>query len=452
MSKTTEQKLLEGVAAYLPTFLKYGNIAPFTKKIDTTLDIRDVEKLLRIHFLLRDDVVAFVEQVPERIRSIKTTTRKENEEQEERIRGRIDWQRTLKARYAQCDRQAYYVERTERTYATPANLVLYELIGTICAIIDDDVAPALENRYPWFGSWTQGRLPEAIRSLYMKNIYLRRIGIEKRAEVTDRMITDTVKARNPLYRDAALLLASYRRLMDYELDPWEAKELLEKTFVKPERTEVLFELYWTIQVIKAMTRDKGKAVFHIIDGSTSIVAEWEDETHRYRLYHDSVGPFTFRERWADIELPEKDGYLRREGAVVGKWQELCDAYFGTDQSDVLWGGRPDILVEQRPLGTSATSRILIGEVKYTESPSYAAQGLKELLDYVALIKKGPTGNARYVEKDVDALFSSRVIGGWLFLDKVNYQPHRDSAISVIGIDNEDVEDMILNVASRLPMQ
>ncbi len=54
----------------------------------------------------------------------------------------------------------------------------------------------------------------------------------------------------------------------------------------------------------------------------------------------------------------------------------------------IQGGRPDIILERYSAGdTPKLESIIIGEVKYTESSGYAIQGLRELLEYIALIRK-----------------------------------------------------------------
>jgi hypothetical protein len=75
-------------------------------------------------------------------------------------------------------------------------------------------------------------------------------------------------------------------------------------------------------------------------------------------------------------------------------------------SDKLWSGRPDILIEKCPLGENSVDEVFIGEVKYTNRRSYAAEGLHELLEYMAFVKS----NDEYIERQNDLLDSVRVRG------------------------------------------
>ena len=100
--KISSEKLLDEISDDLNQFLKYGNLAPFAQEIDPNLNIDNVNKLLRIHFVLtrssdkiKVGVLDFVEELPQRLRRIKTTTRKEIELFEGEVRGRISWKHTI---------------------------------------------------------------------------------------------------------------------------------------------------------------------------------------------------------------------------------------------------------------------------------------------------------------------------------------------------------------------
>jgi len=159
-----------------------------------------------------------------------------------------------------------------------------------------------------------------------------------------------------------------------------------------------------------------KVEFNLIDGQNNAVAEWEDEENLYRIYHDSTGSLSFQENLAKVDLPKEDGYLYRQGKVVKKWQEVAEEALGVKGTDQLWGGRPDILLEKyRKSETKENelSQVFIGEVKYTENPDYAAQGLKELLEYLAFVKE----NDKYFSNSL-SFFASSKLKGALFTDKL----------------------------------
>ena len=174
--------------------------------------------------------------------------------------------------------------------------------------------------------------------------------------------------------------------------------------------------------------------FHLIKGENNIVAEWEDDRYLYHIYHNSTGTCSFLEHFSDIKIPEEDGYLKREGYVLRDWRKLCFDIFSKDMSDSLWGGRPDILVEINDKKSGKLCQVFIGEVKYTESVDYAAQGLRELFEYIYLIKK----DGRYFEDNPDQLIISNKIKGWLFLDQIKSSLPSMENISIIAFNDENI--------------
>ena len=438
MTKTTPDKLINEIGDNFNMFLKAGiRLETFSKKIDPELNINNLNKLLRIHFVLTGDVIDFVQALPKRVQRIKTTVDKRSRILNGEVRGRIEWDKTIKER-GKCnysDLTLFVCNQTEKNYNISENIVLKHLLSIIHSIVFEDLKPAIDKDYKWVESWTenQNKLKTTIRKVFLRNIYIKRITSDD-VELTERMIHSTSKSRNKIYRDAARLLLRYNKIMKHDLDSEEAKELLRNTFIKPERTEVLFELYWVIQMIEAKSGKELKDVkFNIIDGTNNIVAEWGAGDCIYRIYHDSNGSFQFLEKCEDVFkdiIVDKDGYLVREENVFRKWQEMCSEVFSLEKGDSFWGGRPDILLEKYKNGSDNPEQVFIGEVKYTDSKEYAAQGLRELLEYMALIKS----DIGYFEEK-EKIFESDKVNGYLFVDKIDNvktQAHKNIKIIRFG--------------------
>lgn len=79
LKKTKPEQLLEEIADKLITYLKNGQISPHFFKNKLNLNINSMRELLRLHFVLKDEVVQFIQCLPERIRYIKTSTLKEKQ-------------------------------------------------------------------------------------------------------------------------------------------------------------------------------------------------------------------------------------------------------------------------------------------------------------------------------------------------------------------------------------
>src|SRR5699024_1948232 len=100
----------------------------------------------------------------------------------------------------------------------------------------------------WFKKWSQ--LKPILKHALRKNVYLQRVPLR---HVSDRIIMKTRQHRNPLYKHAASLLETYRKLMRGQYTESELKLLLQETFIMPENEDVLFELYWIVQFIQMNT-------------------------------------------------------------------------------------------------------------------------------------------------------------------------------------------------------
>lgn len=428
--KASQDKLLQEIADKFTQFLQAGNISSFSQKIDAEINIENIEKLLRIHFILTEEddehdigVVNFIKNLPQSIQSLKTTTSKKATLFKGQIKGKIDWMKTVQARNNRNpnDSSIFICNQREKNYDIPENLVLKKLLQIIHGIVFEDIKFAIDNDYQWLQNWVDDKLlKDVLNRIFLKNVYLRRIDLTEN-RVTRRMVSDTLKSRNKLYRDAAKLLRKYQKLMDYDFERQEARELLNNTFIQPDKMDVLFELYWCIKIINQFDDPQ----FQLIEPGENIVANWKYNGRQYTLYHDSVGNFEFSEKLDELyeKVSEQSNFISREIKVVKELRELADM-----GSNSLWGGRPDIVLEEQDENGKYVS-VLIGEIKYTDRESYAIQGLRELLEYIALVKK----NEEYWIKGKNLFSDLEKIKGILFTDK----------IQDFGLNNDEDDSLYL---------
>jgi len=437
--KASAEQLISDIAPELNTFLRSGNLinlTSFTKKIDPSLNINDLRKLLRIHFVLTSSkgnvenseenssigVIDFIELLSERVRRIKTIMKRETEELTGEVKGRIRWEDTVTRRF-NCnpkDNTLFVCDRGERDYDISENLVLKRLLQIIHSILYDDLLPAFEKEYIWLKQWSSGpELKTTLNNVFHKNVYLRKIDLTD-VRVTERMIYKASCSRLAIYKEAAFLLSKYNRLMNYDLDDTVAKDLLKNTFIQPDATSVLFELYWVIKIIRQFNPQN--VTLELLEPGSKIAAKWKDGQYKYVIYHDSIGIFQFRENTQSLSelFSSGDNYFRREIKVLHKLESMV----GNLQD--LWGGRPDIIVERYD-ETNRLVSVLIGEVKYTDDDSYAIQGLKELLEYIALIRL----EGAYFE-NYDNLFTGlKNVRGCLFVNGLSDAVKGDDKIQIL---------------------
>lgn len=416
------EDLLDEIAPDLVAYLKGGttvNLASFAAKALPELSSPDLDRLLRIHFVLTETetetcdgevgVVDFARDLPDRLQRIRTTVEPRTRRYEGEVHGRVQWNRTLPERSSRIGAGdlLFVCDEIERNYETAENLVLKAVIGVITGIVQKDLATVFQTGTPaWLSLWApDSRLRQEFLNASGRNVYLRRIEADA-DRITDSMIARALRSRLPLYRDAAALLARYRRLMRHEIDTAEARRLLTTTFIRPDRTPVLFELYWVLRIIRAFRHTAETIEFLPIEPGAGYVARWTIAGDTYVISHDSTGRFGFSESAtaARETLGSPDTYFGRLLRVREEFQALTG---GT--SDHLWGGRPDLILEV----TRADGRrsVLLGEVKYTRSRDYAAQGLRELLEYMALVRDGG-----YLEPYDRILRKESQVRGCLFTD------------------------------------
>jgi len=454
MAKTTEEALLGEIADDFQTYLRKG--VRFDRVIGSAhadLDIDDIETLLRIHFVLTDaeddssevGVLDFMRQLEDRIRQMKTTTAPESFQYRGEIRGQIDWQGTVKtrARAGRLDEPLFVCTQPEEHYNIDENLVLKRLLTIIHEIVTDDLAYALDNPegYDWLNEWVMphtggsGRgvesAAEMLDRIYEQNIYLQRINVAD-TDITDRTIESVKRSRSQFYQDAAVLLDRYRQLMNHELDSTEARDILNHTLIAPANTDTLFELYWVFRVLDSY---EGVEYRVLTDGrdSPSTIATWEQDGSRFVLSHDATGEgLSFSESIGSEDI-EPDGYLYRMNEVLSRWQTISEDLLGRGGSDSLWGGRPDIVLEryrETVAGGTELEQVFLGEVKYTQNTDYVATGLRELLEYMAFVKRSATDE--YVES-ADDLLESVDVKGLLFVDELARETpaSRDEDVKII---------------------
>jgi uncharacterized protein (DUF433 family) len=445
--KTQPETLVDEIADDFNSYLSKGvRVEEITAK-DPNLNIDDIEKVLRVHFVLTGsldedndevDVIDFVDDLRDRVRRIKTTVTKDTEFLENEVRGRIDWQQIIKERYRSASPNiGYACTQTRENYNIDENIVLKRLLAVIYETVFKDLKPALDNpeEYAWFEPWVapeedQEGLKEVVNEVYLDNIYLQRIEVEDR-NISDRTIESVKKSRSPLYRNAAELLDRYRHLTRQDIDEKEAKEVLQNTFVRPSENERLFELYWVFRILDRFDDPQFKLIDEEYEG---LVAQWEEDGYEYKMFHDSVGSMTFSEDVDMDDAPEEDGYLRRLVHVHKEFKDL--RLLGIDSQKGHWGGRPDILIERRKVDETL-DKVFIGEVKYTRDKGYAAQGLRELLEYMAFVKeeKEEGEDPEYVE-DESELFDCEDVHGMLFVDLMEGIESDDEDIKIVTFDGE----------------
>lgn len=156
------------------------------------------------------------------------------------------------------------------------------------------------------------------------------------------------------------------------------------------------------------------------------------------MYHDQQGNLRFHEPLDDIEA--ETPYFRRNQDVLETHVELMDAFLNRSTGQPLYSGRPDIVVEvyEKGADTCLPSRVLLGEIKYTESEQTFARGLRELLEYTRFARIGDTYLNETPSVDVggllitDGVEADDVEGAIRHLDAAEISSSKETVDALLG--------------------
>lgn len=426
--KTSKLEILKIIQDDIIIYLRSGKLSINKYIEDLDLNIDNLEKLLKIHFLLDNDVEKYILELNKNMKKFNTSTTHQETLNIGRIKGNVSWNKTIQARnnINPKDRSIFVCNENIKNYNTKENIVLKTFLEIIYTIFKSEEVIKY-SKFEWFSNSKQ--LKKNIEDIYIKNIYLSRIDL-KRIKVDNRMIEDVCKNRNKLYNQAAKLLKYYNKIMS--LDEDEIRKMLSSTFIEVAEVSTLFELYWVLKIIKDNNNNKK---LYILDDKSNKVAEWEEDNLLYTIYHNSSGSKELSFNVSLDEIKDIDNeVIKKQVKIVEDTNELAKELFGDigDRYNSLFNGRPDVLIEVRELSTKKLVNVIIGEVKYTTDRDYAIQGLKELIEYINYIKQKISSRYEYISnvRDID-------IKGILFLDNIKVNQLTNKDIKVITIREKE---------------
>lgn len=421
MGKTTPEQLAEWITEELVTYLGAGQFNPqqLAAAIDySNLQIESFDELKQLHFVLHDDVVSYIEALPKRLRRVKSVNKRAHEVAHGEIRGQIDWQRTFQERPRRGnDPSIFVVDNPEIAYDIPENRVVKKLLAAIVEPLSRDLNQIEQE---WRSEWGKTDIRELERIL-AQNVYLDALPAPKEIAVTNRDLETARRARQPLYKKGQALYRLYQDLMNNRFDRPGVKKLLKETIVTPTQDYKLFELFCLFGEIHR--REPG-LTWRRIQPTMDEVAILESETRRLEVYYDQNGPLTFFEgypRPAQLEDQDVPEMIHRQAAALEAHSSILGEFLERETQQSFYSGRPDFLLLDYEVidGKEQIQEVILGEVKYTRSPSTFSKGLRELLEYV-----------HFAQQNTDYLFGDRAVSvtGVLCTDGVETKTDRSSYI------------------------
>lgn len=410
----------------------------------------DYQLLLDLHFILREDVVAFVEALPKRLRRIRTETASSSRTTRGSIDGRINWGETIKQRYAQNprDNSLFVIENRTIDFDIPENIVLAELLSIIYHTLQE-AEEYIRREYSWVERrWrNNGELIDRFTTIMERNVHVRRIRDPEVYEPTERMLTTAESARQEIYREAAALLRARDRLLGG--DENEIRELLKSTAIAPDDQDTLFELYVLFRFVATLDTLRDETVtFEAITSGRQQVARLPGEPEIV-LYHDNSASdrnLSFKtEEAAELEEP-----LPRAQKVQQMAHQVAESYFQTSYANHT--GRPDVIVLEVRDEASESYEYLITEVKNSKREKTIRQGIKETLEYLAFLKI----NEEYVfeKADTEGGYFGSGWNGLLVVQDLDREtePFEDQHQPIRILQASEIEEKIATVLGELGIE
>ncbi|WP_254837868.1 hypothetical protein [Natronomonas marina] len=439
-SKTPATQLIKDTAGSFHTYIGKGVSVPGIGDIDTdpSLNVNDLESLLRVHFVLTGstlatgthsspEVVPFIKALPDHIRRLNRSTYQESELVAGGVDGRIDWGETVEmySRRGFVDGTKFICNQHRTEYDTPENQVLKRLLLEIHSVFQNELEATTDDpeSYQWLSEWLKkpGLLTTLTETLY-QNVYLDDVSPSER--IPQRILRTVKSSRQSLYRDAASLLEQYYSFQNRNFEREKATDILQNVYIRPNTDNGgrLFEIYWLFKILDEVTGGE----LQIIRSGTDLIARWEAGGSQYDLYHHTTGPdmLSFSVHSADVESQlhhledhfESMNYFQRTHTVQRDTAEIAETALGSSTHKTLWTGVPDILLVRTNPDNELTG-ILIGEVKYSRDVQYIKDGVEELLEYLYHLHYN--GDYIVTPSPTDANFESEIpVVGALFVDKL----------------------------------
>lgn len=343
----------------------------------------EYELLLDLHFILQDDVIEFVRDLPEHLRSVRTETRTVSRTRRGTVDGRINWGATVKKRYAEHPRDSsiFVCDSRSENYDIPENLVLKKLISVVHRTVREAEKYLVEG-YDWVNETWRGNedLIDELQRIVERNVHVRRIREPDAYEPTERMLTTAADSRHEVYREAARLLRSRNRLFGGEGD--EIRRLLAETAVAPDDENTLFELFVLFRFVATLEElRETQPTFQTIATNRQEIARFEGE-RKIVLYHDTSAD---DRDLSFLAVPDEDEERHsRSDKVQLVAQEIAGKYFDKEYRNHT--GRPDVIVLEIVSAGDAPNEYLITEVKNSTNEDTIRRGIKETLEYLAFLR------------------------------------------------------------------
>jgi hypothetical protein len=203
----------------------------------------DIRLLAELHFLLSTEVEELLADIPRLVRRLATTTVAEEERSPERVRGSVNWGKTLSARMSTGLPHMYVTTPARRAYQTPENELL---VSVLDSIVQRGRRLGVPDR-PGIGHELAERIGES--DAFRRRRMLAEI---QRRPVTPRALARVRGGRHRRRYASAIAAHDRFQALVTRLEPEAIKQAIQERALVTRSNPTLFEITGTLDVIDAL--------------------------------------------------------------------------------------------------------------------------------------------------------------------------------------------------------
>ncbi|HHT10998.1 MAG TPA: hypothetical protein GX009_11885 [Candidatus Atribacteria bacterium] len=252
----------------------------------------DINFLKTVHFLLSPEVENLVNELPKLVRNLSHSTQKEVIECRGVVRGRIDWNLTLKERYSQGfnDPSLFICQPATKMYDLPENQLLKFILWKIRSLTEN-IELSIPDEIIEQEEWR--RWVDIIASRYYKvknisrHIYFQQISLPR--IIKPRTLQKAYRHRNQSYDQAADCYELYEKLFitnDQEV----LHELIESQIFEPLNNDKLFEIYVLIKILNLLEKISGELEIGLLRPGTNYTARYTSNDLEICIFYQKMPP------------------------------------------------------------------------------------------------------------------------------------------------------------------
>lgn len=240
---------------------------------------REIQTVAQLQFLASEELGMLLEQLPFLTRRLATTTMSEEEWSAERVRGAIQWSKTLSMRAATGLPHMFVTEPARRAFQTPENELLVFLLDEVVRL--GKLSGWYQVSAERVGRLFTGRVQEADRWRHARML----ASVERRP-ITPQRLARIRSGRHRRRYQAALDAWAVHRALVGTMDPAAIRGAVENHGLVTRSDPTLFELICTFEVINAIKASGWKPTpLHLFEGSLRLTATRGTESLRLHYQH-----------------------------------------------------------------------------------------------------------------------------------------------------------------------